>query len=115
MAVIAATSMTGSGARVVTETTLSASDTLVYNADKRAILELRNPTAGALVPNIKGAAGTTVSFPGLPSVSVTSGYTLPSIAAGASVNLPLDTISAYLQGVVTVTLGVGLVARLLEQ
>ena len=115
MAVITATQITGSGSRVVAETTLGASDTLVYNPSRRAILELRNPTAGALVPNIKGAAGTTLSFPGLPSVSVTAGYTFPSIAAGASVAVPLDTISAYLQGVVTVTLGTGLVARLLEQ
>lgn len=112
MAVIAATSILGSGARVVTETTLGASDTLVYKP--KAILELRNPTGGALVPNIKGAGGTTVSVPGLGSVSVTSGYTLPSIAAGATVAVPLDSISEYLKGVVTVTLGTGLVARLIN-
>lgn len=113
MAVIAPTSMQGSGARVVVETTLTASDTLAYN--KGAILELRNPTAGALVPNIKGAAATTASLPGYGTVSLTSGYTFPSIAAGASYNLPLDSISEYLKGTITVTLGVGLVARLIEQ
>ena len=113
MAVIAPTSMLGSGARVVAETTLGASDTLVYKP--KAILELRNPTGGALVPNIKGAGGTAVSVPGLGSVSVTAGYTFPSIAAGASYNLPLGSVSEYLKGVITVTLGVGLIARLIEQ
>jgi hypothetical protein len=112
MAVIAATSMQGSGARVVTETTLTSSDTLTYN--RGAILELRNPTAGALVPNIKGASATTASLPGYGTVSLTAGYTFPSIAAGASFNLPLDSVSEYLKGVITVTLGGGLVARLLE-
>lgn len=112
MAVIAPTSMTGSGARVVTETTLTSSDTLVYKP--KAILELRNPTGGALVPNIKGASATTASLPGYGTVSLTAGYTFPSIAAGASYNLPLDSISEYLKGTITVTLGVGLVARLLE-
>jgi hypothetical protein len=112
MAVIAPTSMTGSGARVVTETTLTSSDTLVYKP--KAILELRNPTGSALVPNIKGATATTASLPGYGTVSLTAGYTFPSIAAGASYNLPLDSISEYLKGTITVTLGVGLVARLLE-
>lgn len=112
MAVIAPTSMTGSGARVVTENTLTSSDTLVYKP--KAILELRNPTGGALVPNIKGASATTASLPGYGTVSLTAGYTFPSIAAGASYNLPLDSISEYLKGTITVTLGVGLVARLLE-
>ena len=112
MAIIAATSMLGSGARVVTETTLGASDTLVYKP--KAILELRNPTGGALAPNIKGAAATTATLPGYGTVSLTAGYTFPSIAAGASYNLPLDTISEYLKGVITVTLATGIVARLIE-
>lgn len=112
MAVITATSMQGSGARVVAETTLGASDTLVYKP--KAILELRNPTAGALAPNVKGASATTASLPGYGTVSLTAGYTFPSIAAGASYNLPLDSISEYLKGVITITLGAGLVARLIE-
>jgi hypothetical protein len=112
MAVIAPTSMLGSGGRAVVETTLTSSDTLVYNP--KAVLELRNPTAGALVPNIKGAAATTASLPGYGTVSLTSGYTMPSIAAGATAAVPLDSISEYLKGTITVTLGVGLVARLLE-
>lgn len=115
MAVIAATSLQGTGSRVVTETTMTASDSFVYNADRKAILELRNPTAGALSPVIDGAGGTNVSVPGVGLVSVASGYAVGSIAAGAAVAIPLDSISAYLVGTIGITGGTGLVARLLEQ
>lgn len=114
MAAIAATSMTGQGARTVTRTTLSSSDTFTYNASRNPVLILDNVTAGALTPNIDGAGGTTVPVSGLGSVSVASGLTLASIAAGACVAIPLSTISAYLQGVITVTGGTGIKATLLE-
>lgn len=115
MAAITATSMGGSGARVVTRTTLGASDTFTYNASRNPILILDNVTAGALTPNIAGAAGTTVPVKGVGSVSVASGLTLASIAAGACVAIPLESISAYLQGVITITGGTGIKASLLEQ
>lgn len=111
MAVIAKTSMTGSGQRVVTTTTLGSSDTFTYT--KGDILILENATAGALTPLIDGADGTTVAVPGLGNVSVAAGLTLTSIGAGVTVAIPLDTISAYCQGNVTVTGGSGIKARLL--
>lgn len=111
MAVITATSMTGSGSRALAVTTLGSSDTLTYT--KGAILILDNVTAGALTPLLDGADGTTVQVAGIGSVSVAAGYTVPSIAAGARAVIPLDTISAYLQGVVTVTGGSGIKASLL--
>lgn len=114
MAAITATSMTGSGARVVTRTTLGASDTFTYNASKNPVLILDNVTAGALTPNIDGAGGTTVDVPGLGSVSVASGLTLASIGAGVEVAIPLATIREYLVGVITVTGGSGIKASLLE-
>ena len=111
MAVITATSMTSSGSRTLSVTTLGSSDTMTYT--KGAILILDNVTAGALTPLLDGADGTTVQVAGIGAVSVAAGYTVPSIAAGARAVIPLDTISAYLQGVVTVTGGSGIKASLL--
>lgn len=111
MAIIARTSLQGSGSRAVTPTTLTASDTLVYGGSgSREILELRNGTAGALTVTIDGADGSTVPVAGFGSVSVAAGFSTGSIAAGAVVAIPLDSISAYLQGVVTVTGGTGITA-----
>ena len=93
--------MQGSGARTVSVLTATASDTITYQAGD--ILMIDNGTAGALTPNIKGAAGTTYPVPGLGDVSVTAGFTLASIPAGTKVAIPLDTIRAYLQGVITIT------------
>jgi hypothetical protein len=114
MATIAATSMNGQGARTVTRTTLTSSDTFTYNASRSPVLILDNVTGGALTPNIDGAAGTTVPVAGVGSVSVASGLTLSSIAAGAQVAIPLATIEKYLQGVIAVTGGTGIKATLLE-
>lgn len=111
MAAITATSMTGSGSRAVTATTLGASDTLTYVPG--SVLILDNVTAGALTPNIDGAGGTTVPVAGIGSVDVSSGYTTPSIAAGAKAAIPLDTIKEYLKGVITVTGGSGIKASIL--
>jgi hypothetical protein len=114
MAVITPTSMTGTGARTVSRTTLGASDTFVYNPSKNPVLELDNVTGGALTPKIDGAGGTVVPVAGVGDVSVADGLTLESIPAGAKVAIPLRSISAYLQGVITVTGGTGIKASLLE-
>lgn len=114
MAVIAQTLLTGSLARVVTETTLGASDTLVYNAGRNQVLVLRNASGGALTPNIDGDGGTTVPVAGAGSVDVSGGYSLASVANAAVVAIPMDTISAYLAGTITVTGGDGMVATLVS-
>lgn len=114
MAAITATAMTGTGKRTLTETTLTGTDSFVYNVPKDPVLIFRNPTAGALTPVIDGDGGTTVPAPGIGAVDVTSGYSVGSIAAGAAVVIPLSTISAYLQGTIAITGGTGLVASLLE-
>lgn len=101
MAAITATSLTGSGARVVSVLTAGASDTITYQPGD--VLLINNVTAGALTPLIDGAGGTTWPAPGIGNVSVSGGLTLSSIAAGAMVAIPLDTIKAYLQGVITIT------------
>lgn len=114
MANIVATSMQGAAARAVTRTTMTNSDTLTYNAGRNALLVLDNTTSGALTVVIDGSGGTTVPVAGIGSVDVSAGYSTGSIAAGAIVAIPLDSISAYLQGVIAITGGVGIKASLLE-
>ena len=114
MATIVATSMQGAGKRNLAVTTMTASDTLTYKPNQGQILILRNGTAGALTPIIDGAGATTVPVQGVGSVDVSAGYAVGSIAAGAQVAIPLDTIRAYLVGVIAITGGTGLSASLLE-
>lgn len=114
MATVTATSMQGLGARVVTRTTLTASDTFTYNANARAVLILDNVTAGALTVTIDGNGGTTVPVAGIGNIDVSAGFSTGSIAAGACVAIPLDAIAYYLQGTIAVTGGTGIKATLLE-
>lgn len=115
MPAIAATSMTGPGVRVMSETTLTASDTLAYDPGvPGSILVLRNPTGGALSPVITGSlASTSIPVAGFGTVSAAS-YAVGSIAAGAARVIPLDSIKLYLDGNVTITAGTGLVAAFLK-
>jgi hypothetical protein len=114
MGTIASTDLRPGGARPLTETTLTASDTFTYEPIGRQVLSLRNPTAGALSPVIDGDGATTVRAPGAPAFDISAGYAVGSIAAGAAVAIPLDSISAYLAGTITITGGSGLVATLLR-
>lgn len=115
MATITATNMQGSGQRTVTEVTLTGTaDTFVYNASRSPVLVIRNATAGALSPVIDGSASTTVPVPGAVSFDVSGGYAVGSIAAGVVKAIPLETVSAYLQGTIAITSGTGLVCSLLE-
>lgn len=114
MPAITATTLTGPGARTTVETTLNGTDSLVFNTTKNPVLTLRNPTVGALSPVIVGSGATSVSVPGVGNVSVSAGFAVGSIAAGAGAIVPLNTISGYLAGNITITGGTGLVATLLE-
>lgn len=115
MATIAKTSMQGSGQRTLAETTLTGTaDTFVYVPSANPVLVLRNATAGALTPIIDGSGGTTVPVAGVGNVDVSGGYPVGSIAAGAVKAIPLNTISAFLQGTIAITGGTGLVASLME-
>jgi len=114
MADIAKTSVTGSGEKVVTVTTLGASDTLIFKKGVNASLVLNNVSGGALTPLIVGADATTQPCEGIGNVDVSSGFQLGSIGVGVTVILPLDSISAYLKGIITVTGGDAIEAQLLE-
>ncbi|QBX34592.2 hypothetical protein E4191_07615 [Paracoccus liaowanqingii] len=111
MATIVKTSVGGPGARAVTEVTLTATNDMAYEAGTGQVLILRNPTAGSISCVLDGADGTTMNFPGAPAISVAAGYSTP-VPAGAVRAIPLDTVSAYLQGAINIT-GTGLVAVLL--
>lgn len=114
MATITATDTGGTGAVVITSTTLGASDTFTYKTGSKQYLILRNASGGALTPKLDGADGTTVPVAGIGSVSVADGLTLASLADGATVVIRTSTIEKYLQGLVTVTGGDGIVAQILE-
>ena len=103
MAAITQTLMTGTGARELTVSTLTASDTLTYSKGKGQVLTIMNDTAGALTLNIVGASATTVSVTGYGTVSLTAGYSSASIADGETFALPLDSISEFLKGTIAIT------------
>lgn len=114
MATIVKTSMAGSGSRAVAVTTLGASDTFVYDASKNPVLVLNNVTGGALTPNIDGDGGSTVPVAGVGDVDVSGGYDVPSIPAGDSAAIPLNSIAEYLKDTIEITVGVGIEAQILE-
>lgn len=115
MAAIPNASKTGLGPINVAKTALTASDTLTYNANTGQELYMYNTTGTPVVVTIDGNAGTTVPVPG-------AGATTLSVASGLAVTVPandftlvkLDTISAYLKGVVGVTGGTGVSAIILN-
>ncbi len=113
MAAIASINAAQSGAFPAAITTLTASDTIPFNPGKKQLMVFRNTTGGSLTVTIDGAAGTTVQAPGVGSVNVAAGLAIP-VAAGASVGVVLSTISAYCQGVVTLTGASGLTCQLFD-
>lgn len=112
MAAIAATAMTGSGKRTATFTALDgSSDTFTYVAG--SVLIMKNDSGGALSPTIDGDGGTTKVVAGIGSVDVSGGYAVGSIADGAAVAIPLDTIKEFLKGTIAISSGTGLDCALL--
>ena len=116
MATLAPTSLTGAGVRAVTELTLGASDTFVYDPSApNSLLCLRNPTGGALTLTITGStASAAIVVKGFGTVSAAAGYSTGAIAAGGARVIPLDSISEYLAGTITMTGASGLVASYLK-
>ncbi|KZY05267.1 MULTISPECIES: hypothetical protein [unclassified Sulfitobacter] len=115
MATITATDAGASTAATATQITLDgAGDTFAYTPNKRALLVLRNPTAGSLSPVIDGDGASTVGVAGVGAVDISGGYAVGSIPVGAARVVRLDAISAYLAGTIAITGGTGLVATLLE-
>ncbi len=115
MAVISATSLQGTGWKVGANTTLGASDTLVYDPSKTQVLILHNVTAGALTPKIDGTlASAAIPVQGYGTVSAAAGLTSASVAAGSSCSIILKNNYQYMAGTVEITGGDGMEAILLE-
>jgi len=113
MGTIAPTTGGGTGVRAVVETTMTASDTLVYKPGTGQRLRLRNTTAGALTVTLTGSASVSQTYPDGGIVNYAAGYSTGAIAATTGdVEIPLDSIPGYLQGTVTLTGGTGIKAAL---
>lgn len=113
MAVIAITQNT-LGATNLARTTLSASDTLAYVKGQNMQMALANNTGGALTATIIGAAAAaTYIVPGtggaLLSPAPSAGKAI-AVPANNTVEINLDDLDLYLQGAITVTGGIGLIA-----
>ena len=106
--------MLGSDDRVVTITTLGASDTLTYTKTKNQVLVLNNVTAGALTVTLDGDGATTTPVAGVGDVDLTGGFVTNEIAIGATVAIPLNAIGEYLAGTIAITGGDAIEAQLLE-
>lgn len=115
MATIAATKVSNYGAQAVTVTTLTGTDTFTYDDSKDPTLILKNPTAGALTPVIDGDGATTVGVSGAGTFDISGGYSVGSIAAGATVAIRLRTIRQYIVDVIAITGATGIEAQLLER
>lgn len=115
MAIIAKTSVAGTGDIAVSETTLGASDTFVFVRGKTKYLYLNNETAGALTVTIDGDGATTQHASGVGQVDLTGGFVTVELAADDVRVIPLDTIASYLAGTIEITGGTGIVASILEE
>lgn len=113
MAAIASIDATQVGAFTAAITTLSADDTITFDAKKKQLLVLRNTTGGALTATIDGSTGTTVSVPGIGSVDVSGGLAI-AVPAGTSKAVLLSTVKHYCQGVVHITGAATLTAQLFD-
>lgn len=113
MTAIASIDATQQGAFAAALATLGADDTITFNANKKQLLVLRNPTGGSLTATLDGSTGTTVNAPGIGPVDVSAGLAIV-IAAGLSKAVVLSTVNAYCQGVVHLTGGAGIVAQLFD-
>lgn len=102
---------------VVTETTMTASDTLTFATGTNQLLKIRNPTASSVTVILLGTAPVSPLIPGTGSIfSTASGKSL-TIPAGTILATNLDKVNAYLQGTasaVAVTGGSGCFASLIQ-
>lgn len=93
--------------------TLTADDTITFNASRKQLLVLRNPTGGSLTATIDGTGGTTVNVPGLGSIDVSAGKGI-TVGAGLSRAVVLSQFSQYCQGVVHITGAAGMIVQLFD-
>lgn len=113
MAAITSINARQAGAFAAAISTLSSDDTITFDSGKKQLLVFRNTTGGSLTVTIDGADGTTVTVPGIGSVSVAAGLAI-AVGAGLSVAVVLSTVREYCQGVVHLTGAATLTAQLFD-
>jgi hypothetical protein len=113
MAAIASISVTNAGSFAAAISTLTSSDTITFDSRKKQLLVVRNNTGSSVTLKIDGDGGTTVTKPGIGSVTVSGGYDTV-IANGACAAVVLGSIRDYCQGVVTLTGASGATAQLFD-
>ena len=113
MAAIASINARQTGAFAAAISTLSADDTITFDARKKQLLVLTNNTGGSLTATIDGSTGTTVDAPGLGPIDVSAGKAIV-VGAGLSVAVVLGTIKGYCQGIVHITGAATLKAQLFD-
>jgi hypothetical protein len=109
MAAVPDTSKAVSGAFTPTAILLAVSgDTLTYTTNSGQELFLFNADASPIVVTLDGAGGTTVVVPktGGTTLDVSAGYAI-TVAAGQFKAVRLDTIPAFLTGVVSIVAATG--------
>jgi hypothetical protein len=111
MAAINSINASQAGAFAAPISTLSADDTIIFDAGKKQLLVLTNTTGASLTCTIDGDGGGTVSVPGLGAVSVAGGLAI-AVPAGESRAVVLSTVRHYCQGVVHLTGAATLKAQL---
>lgn len=116
MANVALSSLAGVGDKIVTETTLTSSNTMSgYVPGKGQILRLRNATAGSLTPLITGSLSTSETNSDAQAViNYAAGWTCQPIPAGVVREIALDRIGKYLKGIINIANATGIVATLIE-
>lgn len=103
-----------SGKFLATGQTLTSSDSLVLNPDRKQLLVLTNGTAGSITATLVGSTATTADVPGYGgTVSLSGGYAI-TVAQGTAQAVELADIALFLQGNITITGGAGLNAKLFE-
>jgi hypothetical protein len=79
-------------------------DTIPYASGQGQLLELTNTTAGSITATLTGSTSTTISPAGIGgTINVATGYAIVVPATTGRLIVNLDTISAYLSGVVSIT------------
>ena len=117
MAVIVSTPLSVQpGITTITETTMTAADTLTYVPGSGQVLKIRNPSVASITVIVLGTSPTSPVVAGTGVTFSTAAGKSISVAVGATVAINLDKISAYLQGTLSavgVTGGTGGFASLI--
>lgn len=115
MPIIASNSLNSPVPVTLTQTTLTASDTLTYNEASSQTLFLQNSTGSPVTVTVDGAGAPTAFAPGGIGKTLDLSAGLPIVVpANGAVAVQLRNIKRYLAGVIAVTGGVGVTAWIVE-